>query len=466
MRVAPFLRESADVAATMEQSTGPTPSDQLPLNTARLLQAQTSYRTVWSWLAGIGVTLLVVLFLPWQQNVQGYGTVSALSPQDRPQTLPSRIDGRIERWLVPEGTFVKAGTTIVEISEIKDEYMDPNVVERTTEQLTAKTEGNQVKRAKADAYAQQIEALEVAREFKRQQLQNKVALYTAALEQAVLDDSLARDQYRRREALYSSPLGLTSLNDLQTSRLKAQTTTAKVVEKRNELANAQVDLEGLGAEYREKIEKARAERFSTLADVQEGASEVSKLRNKVASLEVRRSYYRITAPQDGFVVKAVRQGVGELVKAGEPIVTVQPATARRAVALSVRPMDVPLLRVGRKVRLVFDGWPSLQFSGWPSVSVGTFGGEVAVIDQVASADGNFRVLVTPDPNDEPWPEQLRIGSGVHGWAALNNVRVWFELWRQLNGFPPSLSAPDDPPSGDKSSSKSGDKSASKDGGGK
>lgn len=448
------------MAVTIEHDVQQTSTEQLPLNTARLLQAQASYRTVWGWLLGIGITMLIVLFLPWQQNVQGYGTVSALSPQDRPQTLPSRIDGRIERWLVPEGTFVKAGTTIVEISEIKDEYMDPDVVERTSEQLAAKTEGNQVKRAKADAYAQQIDALEAAREFKRQQLQNKVTLYTAALEQAVLDDSLASDQYRRREALYASPLGLVSLNDLQASRLKAQTTTAKVVEKRNELANARVDLQGLDAEYREKIEKARAERFSTLADVQEGTSEVSKLRNKVASLEVRRSYYRITAPQDGYVVKALRQGVGEVVKAGDPIVTVQPTMARRAVALSVRPMDVPLLRVGRTVRLVFDGWPALQFSGWPSVSVGTFGGVVTVIDQVANADGSFRVLVTPDPNDEPWPEQLRLGSGVHGWAALNNVRVWFELWRQLNGFPPSLSAPDDASVSGKSGAKSDAKSSS------
>ena len=415
---------------------------QFPLNTARLLQEETSYRTVWLWLGGIGLTLLLVLFLPWQQNVQGDGTVSALSPQDRPQTLPSRIDGRIERWLVPEGTFVKAGTPIVEISEIKDEYMDPQVVVRTTEQLDAKAQANRDKSGKAEAYAQQIEALDRSLEFKRQQTRNTILQYAAAVEQAVLDDSLARDQYARREQLFASPLGLTSLNDLQASRLKAQTTAAKLVEKRYELANAQIELAGLDAEYREKIAKARGERLATLADIQEGVGEVSKLRNKVASLNIRRGYYQITSPQDGYVVKAMKQGVGELVKPGDPIVTVQPATTRRAVEVFVRPMDVPLLRIGRKVRLIFDGWPALQFAGWPSVSVGTFGGEIAVIDQVAGADGTFRVLVTPDAADEAWPEQLRLGSGVHAWAALNNVRVWFELWRQLNGFPPSINIKD------------------------
>lgn len=440
-------------------------AEQLPLNTARLLQEQTSYRTVWTWLAGIGLSLILVLFLPWQQNVQGYGKVSALSPQDRPQTVPSRIDGRIERWLVPEGTFVRAGTALVEISEVKDEYMDPALIERTQEQLTAKQQGNREKTAKADAYARQVLALEQARAFKREQTRNKITLYEAALEQAVLDDSLARDQYRRKEQLYASPLGLTSLNDLQAARLKSQAAAAKLVEKRNELANVRVELDGLEAEYREKIEKASAERLTALADVQEGTGEVSKLRNKVASLEIRRGYYRITAPQDGYVVKAIKQGVGELVKPGDPIVTVQPTAARRAVELHVRAMDVPLLQPGRKVRLVFDGWPSLQFSGWPGVSVGTFGGEVSVIDQVAGSDGKFRVLVTPDANDEPWPSQLRIGSGVHGWAALNTVRVWFELWRQLNGFSPTLDAPDDDnaKSGGKSKT-SGDAGASSAGG--
>lgn len=408
------------------------------LESARLLQEQRSYQTLARWTIGLTVALVLALFLPWQQNVQGKGKVSALSPQDRPQTLPSRIDGRIERWLVPEGTFVLAGTPIVEISEIKDDYLDPELVERTKEQLDAKAQANRDKAEKADALARQIDALERSLEFKRAQVGNKVAQYQAAVAQAVLDDSVAADQFRRREQLFASPLGLVSLNDLQAARVRAQAASAKLVEKRNELANAEVELQAIEAEYREKIEKARSDLLATLAEVQEGLGEVSKLRNKVATLEVRRGYWRIEAPQDGYVVRAVRQGVGEMVKAGDPIVTVQPSVAERAVELFVRPIDVPLLRRGRKVRLQFEGWPALQFSGWPSVSVGTFGGVIAVMDQVSAPDGTFRVLVTPDPDDDPWPEQLRIGTSVYGWAMLDEVRVWFELWRQLNGFPPSI----------------------------
>lgn len=412
---------------------------ELELHSSRLLHESQSYDAIVRWVLGIMVALVLISFLPWQQNVQGRGVVSALSPADRPQALPSRIDGRIEEWFVPEGQFVKAGTPIVAISEIKDEYLDPQVVARTREQLEAKRAAVADKRRKATALGEQIDALEAVQRLKLQQVRNRVTQLQAAVRQVTLEDSIATDQYARRDSLYRSPLGLVSLNDLQAARMRAQAADAALVQRTNELLNAQIELQSVDAEYREKIEKARSDRAGTLSEVAEGTAEIAKLRNKVSSLEVRQSYYRIEAPQDGFVVKAMRQGVGELVKAGDPIVTVQPATPQQAVELFVRAMDVPLLRPGRKVRLQFDGWPALQFSGWPSVAVGTFGGEVAVIDQVASSDGTFRVLVIPDPADDPWPRQLRVGSGVYGWAMLDTVRVWFEIWRQLNGFPPAVS---------------------------
>jgi hypothetical protein len=172
---------------------------------------------------------------------------------------------------------------------------------------------------------------------------------------------------------------------------------------------------------------------------------VSKLRNAYDNLAARSALYEVVAPQDGYVVQALRAGVGEQVKEGEGLLTIMPASPEQAVAIYVKAMDVPLLRTGRRVRLQFDGWPALQFSGWPSVSVGTFGGQVAVIDRVSRPDGTYRVLVTEDPNDEPWPAQLRQGSGVLGWAMLDEVRLGFELWRRLNGFPPVVPPP--PPTG-------------------
>jgi hypothetical protein len=106
--------------------------------------------------------------------------------------------------------------------------------------------------------------------------------------------------------------------------------------------------------------------------------------------------------------------------------------------------DVPLVRPGRPVRLQFDGWPALQFSGWPRVSLGTFGARVRVVDYVANAKGYYRVLVVPDSADDPWPVQLRMGTRATGWAMLDRVPVWFELWRKINGFRPAVKDADAP----------------------
>lgn len=430
-RIAP---DPAPYDAAVEQELA-----RLRLYAPTLLNTTTGHATFFRWIGGIGVVAFLAMFLPWQQSVQGTGTVTALRPQDRPQTIPALIDGRVDRWFVSEGQFVRRGQPIVHIAEVKDEYLDPAVVTRTAEQRDAKTAAIGDKRAVVSALAEQVALLEQSLRLSVDKTRNTVRQYEAAAVAAALDSAVAADQVRRRAALADS--GLVSVNDLQSFRLKAQQADAKLAETRAELQNARIELNSLAAEYGEKIQKARADRAKTLAEINEGAGEVAKLENKVASLRIRDGFYRIDAPQDGYVVRAIRSGVGETVKAGDPVVTVQPAAPQRAVELYVKPMDVPLLRPGRHVRVQFDGWPALQFSGWPSVSVGTFGGVIAVVDRVGSADGKFRVLVTPDPTDEPWPPQLSMGSGVYGWAMLDEVRIWFEIWRQLNGFPPSVSAP-------------------------
>jgi multidrug efflux pump subunit AcrA (membrane-fusion protein) len=412
-----------------------------PLSAARLLNGADRHDQFSRIVLALAVVLFLVLFLPWQQNVQGKGSVTALRPQDRPQVVPTVIAGRIERWHVAEGQYVTRGTLLVEISEVKEAYLDPNTLLRYREQRDAKQSAVSAKRAKVSALGRQVQALEQSRVFGLAKARAKVALYEAAVSAAVTDSLVADRQLQRNQQLLVE--GLKSRAELEAYLTKAQSANAKLVEKRQELAAARVELDGVVAEYEEKIAKATADLNATRAEIGEGMGEVSKLENQVAALEIRNGLYRIVAPQDGYVVRAQRPGIGEQLKEGDPVVTIMPADPQQAVELYVRPMDVPLLRTGRKVRLQFDGWPALQFSGWPSVAVGTFGGQIAAIDLTASTDGSYRILVVPDPDDEPWPRQVRVGSGVLGWAMLDTVRVWFELWRQLNGFPPSVS-PGDP----------------------
>lgn len=404
------------------------------------------------WLLVILVMLFIVLFLPWQQNITGKGVVSALTPQDRPQNVQNAIAGRIERWYVQEGALVKKGDTLLQISEIKDDYFDPNLPLRLQEQLKAKTDAIGGYQSQVLASDNQIIALKNNLTFSLEKARNKVKQGLAKVvsdstdfEAEKIQVQIAHDRLSRGEDQLRS--GIVSLNEVESRRLKLREVQAKWVSlenkllvSRQELINARIELNSLDAEYKEKIAKAQSDRSKAVSSLADGENELSKLRNKVANVDVRRNQYYMRAPQNGYVVRALKAGIGETIKEGESVVTLQPSTPQVAVELYVRAMDLPLVEKGREVRLQFDGWPALAFSGWPSVTVGTFGGEVAVIDMINSKNGEYRLLITPKVSnkDQNWPNQLRVGSGVYGWVMLNNVPIWYELWRRLNAFPPNL----------------------------
>lgn len=429
------------------------PPESARLHAPALMRTPRYHWVVRKWLLGIGAVVVVLMFLPWQQYVTGKGSVIAYRPQDRPQVVNTAIAGRITAWHVAEGQFVRRGQPIITLAEIKDDYLDPATADRYGEQVQAKGSAADAKRAKVRALGEQIMALEEARELKAQQLQAKVEQVrftvvadSAAVQAALFDSTIALRQLGAQEALYRD--GLKSLVELEAARNRAQAVAARVVQARGTLAktraeldNAMLEIRAVAAEYADKLAKAQGDRSATSAEVDEARAEIAKLRNSEANVRLRNALATVTAPQDGFVVRVLRAGVGETVKEGEAVATVMPFDAERAVELSVKAMDVPLLRPGRKVRLTFDGWPALQFAGWPSVAVGTFGGIIAVIDQVNAPDGSYRILVRPDPTDEPWPELLRVGSGVIGWAMLDEVPIWYEFWRTLNGFPPTVQQP-------------------------
>ena len=412
------------------------------LYSLRALTSPRASRVLAHWILGIALLTLLVMFLPWQQNIHGTGLVTALSPAHRPQVVPTLIAGRISEWRVMEGQYVHTGDTLVVIGEIKEKYFDPELLTRTREQLKAKEGMLASKRDKASALQRQLEALRTANRTKLEQV-------NAKLQAEEVKFKNAENQFERNKLLFEA--GNITLTKFQDTEYKYKLSQA-------DLRNARIELEQVQAEYNDKISKSESEYNNTLADAFESEAEIAKLSNELANLTIRNDQYVIRAPQTGHVVRALKAGVGETISEGESVCTIMPEVSDLAVEMYVRAMDVPLISEGRKVRIQFDGWPALQFSGWPSISVGTFGGTVRVIDYVSSQSGMFRVLVIPDQADEKWPPQLRVGSGTKGWVMLNNVPVWFEIWRQLNGFPASLyQAPEPPPSKSKPVKKDGSK---------
>ncbi|WP_299463401.1 HlyD family efflux transporter periplasmic adaptor subunit [uncultured Microscilla sp.] len=396
--------------------------------------------------------LIGILFLPWQQNISATGKVTALRPSDRPQVVQSAIAGRIKEWRIQEGQPIKKNDTLAIISEVKVDYFDPELLKRLQEQVAAKREGMEASQGKVKALDQQINALQDAQKFSLEKARNKyeqarlkVISDSANLQAEQVQYGIAKNQFARYDSLYRND-GLISRTDWEKRQLKLQNTYAKVVAlqnklliSKNKLINARIEFNSLIADYTGKIFKSQSEKNSTQAYVANARGELSKLRNKYANTEIRSQQYYVLAPQNGYIVKALKSGVGEMIKANEAIATVMPANPSIAVELMVPARDVPLIEKGRHVRLEFDGWPALQVSGWPSVSVGTFGGQVKVIDYIISKGGKYRLLIVPDPEqDGNWPKQLRAGSGVYGWVMLKDVPIWYEFWRKLNGFPPSL----------------------------
>jgi len=397
--------------------------EQEKLYSLRAIKTPRAGRILARWLVVLGVIFLIILFVPWQQNVRGTGKVTAFDPMNRPQTVQSAIAGRIQHWHVREGEYVDKGDTIITLSEIKDKYFDPELLTRLQEQINAKEQSLIAKEQKAAALLRQINAL-------REAMQNKISQAKAKLEAEEVRFKNAENQFQRNTKLFEA--GNIPLTKYQEIEYKYQGAQA-------DFTNAKIELGRVEAEYLDKISKAESDRSNTQAEIFDNAADLAKLRNEFANMRIRNEQYQIIAPQDGVVVRAMLAGIGETIKEGEAVCMIMPLTEEDlAVELYVKAMDVPLITRGRKVRIEFDGWPALQFSGWPSVSVGTFGGEVKVIDYVNSKPGEFRLLVVPDRSDDQWPSQLRVGSGIKAWVMLDDVPVWYEIWRQLNGFPPSL----------------------------
>ncbi|MBT8270450.1 MAG: HlyD family efflux transporter periplasmic adaptor subunit [Flavobacteriaceae bacterium] len=396
---------------------------------------------------------IIVLFLPWTQNITGNGMVTTLKPDQRPQSIQSPIPGRIEKWYVKEGDLVKKGDTILKISEVKSDYFDPDLVMRTGEQIQAKSLSVNSYQEKVSALERNISALKTERKLKLQQAENKLLQAKLKVESDSIDlvaaetmREIAKRQYDRTVTLESE--GLKATRDVEDKRLKLRENEAKYISQqnkllasKNEVINAQVELGRLDASYADKISKAQSDRFTAQSGQFDTEAQVSKLQNAYSNYEIRNKMQFVTAPQSGYINKALLGGIGLTFKEGERLVSIMPNVYDLAVETFVEPIDLPLIHIGEKVRIQFDGWPVIVFSGWPNVSYGTYGGEVVAIETFISDNGKYRILLAPDPEDHEWPEAVRVGSGARTIALLDDVPIWFELWRQLNGFPPNYYKP-------------------------
>ena len=302
-------------------------------------------------LTGVMLVLVILFTVPWVQTTSGYGTVAALDPGDRVQSVTALVPGRVEQWFVQDGATVKRGDPIARIAD-----NDPDLLVRLA-----------------------AERAQVVAEID-------------AVEQAIAVAQL--DVNRSRQLLAE---GLVARREYEASQIKVVDQRAKLAESRAKLSRVDVALN-------------------------------------------RQSAQLVRAPRDGRIQSLNAAAGATLVNPGDVLATLAPDRPVRVVELLINGRDVALVRAGRPVRIEFEGWPAIQFSGWPAVAFGMFDGRVRSVDPSARSDGLVRVLVEPVPGQRPWPgpDQIRLGAKARGWGRLDTVKIGYELWRQLNSFPPEF----------------------------
>lgn len=376
-------------------------------------------------LIGTFLANISLIFVPWQQTVMGTGRITAFSPNNRPQQIESPIKGRIKKWHVKEGDQVKAGDLIVELQDLEKDFLPPEVIELTQSSRSALAQNQQAYLSKADSVQDSIDNLQ-------DNLNDSLNSAQQSLRVAQTDLKTAKLNLQRTLTLASK--GLSSERDKELaiqSERKAE----------GDLRKAEIELEKIRSKTLSEITKLQSEKASSLAEAAKAADEMAKADLKLSTAKVRKEISLVKSPRDGIVVRLYKRGPGETFKENEAIAIITPQTQDQAVELFVKDIDAPLISVNKPVRLQFSGWPALQFAGFSnSVHIGTFGGKVAVVDNVDFGGGKYRILVVPDPDQPAWPsaDYLRPGTQAAGWIILKTVPLGYELWRRFNGFPIAL----------------------------
>jgi multidrug efflux pump subunit AcrA (membrane-fusion protein) len=386
------------------------------------------------------IYIVAVAILPWQQFVRGDGRVVAYNPVERPLVLEAPLSGRLVLSNVVEGQTVREGDVLFQMAD-----NDPNFMANLELQREAAE-------TQLEAATEKVGQLREQLRRKEEALPEAIAAADQKLAAADIAARTAQLQYERIEGLFNNALGgLTSQRELELATLERDKTAA-------ELRTARADRRKVELDGRGDIDKLRSEVNAARGDSASKAQSLASITSRVNQTQT----LLVTAPRDGVIFR-VNATEGTFLSAGKPLATIVPETEQRMVELWMDGNDVPLvqprevapdgtvLREGSAVRLQFEGWPAVQFIGWPSVARGTFGGEVLLIDPTDDGTGRFRILVAPKPDELrdgeivewPGPRWLRQGVQTRGWVLLQRVPLWYEIWRQLNGFPPALpSSPD------------------------
>lgn len=381
---------------------------------------------------GLIAVILFIVFAPWRQFVTGSGRVIAFNPLDRSVNIEAPVEGRIRKLNVVEGQVIKEGEIIAEIED-----NDPNLLknlqfqrEQIVKQL--ETENQKFRAVSSKMELQKLEQVQAIRSASEQVAAAEIELKTAQLNQ-------------------------TRVENLFKQGLESQRNHEAAILRRDSAHNSLESNKAYLIQIEKTYDSAIADTLGAIESAKGGIASAERDLNNLDITLSKASRQVIKAPRDSIVL-AVPVTDGSYLKPGSPICTLIPQTDSRFIEVWVDGNDVALVKArdeeagtpGSPVRLAFEGFPAIQAIGWPQLAIGTFGGEVVFVDATDDGTGKFRVVVGPATDqvkrygqvgdmEVPWPDHetwLRQGVRTRAWLMLDEVPLWFEIWRQINGFPP------------------------------
>ncbi len=405
-------------------------------------------------LVGLVVAIVAMIFVPWRQTAQGVGAVIAVNPQERPQPVKSAAKGVVKfvKEGLREGSFVQAGEVVLELEPAAEggvKQLDLQLaavqlkVDATKERIQFAEQQVDLQRSSGDLMVESLEQeLEAARK-KWEQTQK---------EEAALQAELVDKQNQRQIAEDVASKGIISREELVSKRQAAETQYQKVLKAENAEQESYSTLLSKEKEIQAKQRDIEIKNRAAQNKLLEEQEKLQSTLKELSDLQVKRQELdrlKVRAPRTGYIQQWYGLEGSDNIKEGDQLFVIVPKATELAVEMQINGNDMPLVQVGDPVRLQFKGWPAVQFVGWPSVAVGTFGGKINRIFPTDDGQGNFRVLVTPDNHferEDGWPDEgyLRQGVRANGWVLLRRVPLGYEIWRQLNGFPPTLTDRDSP----------------------
>ena len=404
-------------------------------------------RKVWIATFLILLFFISILFLPWQQTVKGAGSVVAFDPTERDYVILATMDGFIEKFYVKENQFVKKGTPLFRMVDLDKTYLNrlENVESSTEEQVQNSKQmivTTQERKANEKEYFKVGLSVYVQ---KKHQVENRIKSLRFKNVSLEKNEEMTKRNFNRVKLLYQDGIE---------SRRKYEQAENTYIKARSELDKNQIDIQvqqtniSILSQEKMKFIKEMESKIkaldNTILMAKNSMKKLDQSLQKQATTIARYATSEVVAEKDGYVIRLLNNDKNKFIKKGEKVMQFSPKVTVRAVLLKVSDFNMPLIKEGLPVRIMFYGWPTLQISGWPAIKFGTFGGIIKRVQAISHEKGFYYAYVVEDPA-EPWPADniLRLGTQATVWVRLSTVPIWYQVWRLMNALPPQMLTPAD-----------------------